>query len=437
MNTNENADKNTNKKNSLYCYGIVLYCFVLMFFIFTIIKSLHSMFLVPVTESLGMERSAFSFLFTVSGVAVAFALPVVPKLLKRYPTKLVISVCILMTSCGFAAYSLARTSWHFYVIAAIVGIGTAGCTNMVGSLLINNWFADRRGLALGIAFTGSGFGTAILSPVLTELLATRGWQFSYVVMGLMIGLACLPLTWLFAYQNPSDRNAEPYRDTKKKSPEQAEEEPVKQAKPVTGPMLRELRGKWFFWVYFMAICLWSLTIGGVHMHIAAYLTDIGHSAGFVALVYSTQAVCIIAGKILLGMIFDAKGSKAGILFMAVSFSMAVICLTLAKEPILALLFAVCYSCGSIFTSVGLPYVTSSFFGQRDYAEILSLVTVAYTIGASVGPFISGLFFDAVGSYRPLWLIYLVIFILSIVIVWTLKHYLEQHYQKEWFETESL
>ena len=39
------------KKQNYYCYGIVLYCFVLMFFIFTVIKSLHSMFLVPVTES--------------------------------------------------------------------------------------------------------------------------------------------------------------------------------------------------------------------------------------------------------------------------------------------------------------------------------------------------------------------------------------------------
>lgn len=115
------------KKQNYLCYGIVVYCFVLMFFIFTIVKSLHSMFLVPVTESLGMERSAFSLLFTIAGVAVAFALPVVTKLLKKYPTRLVVGVCVLMVAGGFASYSLARTSWHFYIIAAIVGVGTAGC----------------------------------------------------------------------------------------------------------------------------------------------------------------------------------------------------------------------------------------------------------------------------------------------------------------------
>ena len=288
------------------------------------------MFLVPVTESLGMERSAFSLLFTISGISVAFALPVITKLLKKYPARLVIAVCILMAGGGFAAFSLAKTSWQFYVISAIVGAGTGGCTQMVGSLLINNWFEDRRGLALGIAFTGSGFGTAVLSPLLTKLLANYGWQFSYVTMGALIVLFCLPLTFLFGYKTPAERNAEPYRDSKKSSVEQ-KEKPA--AKPATGPLLKDIRGKMFFWIFLAAICLWSMSIGGVHLHIAAYLTDVGHSAGFVAFVYSVMAASIIVAKIVLGMIFDAKGSRAGILFMSVTFVIAMICLILAENPV--------------------------------------------------------------------------------------------------------
>ena len=417
------------QKQNWFCYGIVVYCFVLMFFIFTIIKSLHSMFLVPVTEGLGMERSAFSLLFTISGVSVAFALPVVTKMLKKYPTRYVVGISVLLVAGGFASYSLARTPMHFYIIAAIVGAGTAGCTQMVGSLLINNWFIDRKGMALGIAFTGSGFGTAILSPVLTALLENVGWQASYIAMGLFMGVFCLPLTLIFAYRNPEERGAEPYRDSKAAAKQEADKPAVK---TVTGPKLRDIRTKWFFWLYLFAMLLWSLVIGGVHMHIAAYLTDVGHSAAFVAFVYSTQAVCIVAGKILLGMVFDAKGTKAGILFMGVSLTMAIICLILAKEPALALLFAVCYSCGSIFTSIGFPQIASGFFGQRDYADILSMTTIAYTIGASSGPYISGLVFDITGSYQLIWNVYLGLYILAVGIIWMLKTYLDKRYRKEWF-----
>ena len=107
-------------KNKMQCFSIVGYSFILMFLIQTIAGSLHSMFLVPVTEGLGMERSAFSLLFTISGVAVAFALPVVTKMLKKYPARYVVGVCVLLVAGGFASYSLARAPWHFYIIAAIV-----------------------------------------------------------------------------------------------------------------------------------------------------------------------------------------------------------------------------------------------------------------------------------------------------------------------------
>ena len=424
------------KQQSLFCFGIVFYCFILMFFNFAVIKNLHSMFLVPVTEGLGMERSAFSLLFTISGVAVAFALPVVTKMLKKYPARYVVGVCVLLVAGGFASYSLARAPWHFYIIAAIVGIGTAGCTQMVGSLLINNWFIDRKGLAMGIAFTGSGFGMAILSPVLTALLARFGWQFSYVAMWALIAIFCLPLTWMFAYRDPAERGAEPYRGrkTKQKNIEDIEDsiEDNRTETPAPGAKLGDIRTKSYFWLFLAAICIWSLVIGGVHMHIAAYLTDIGHTAGFIAFVFSFEAVCIVVAKIVLGMVCDARGTRAGILFMAGTFILAMVCLLLADAPFLALLFALCYSCGSIFTSVGMPQIVSGFFGQRDYADILSLTTIAYTIGASFGPFLSGLVFDATGSYMLIWKVYLALFVLAFAIVWMLKNYLDKRYKEEWF-----
>ena len=61
------------KKKNFYYYGIIFYCFMLMFLIFAIIKSLHSLFLVPVTESLGMKRSEFSLIFSITGLSVAIA----------------------------------------------------------------------------------------------------------------------------------------------------------------------------------------------------------------------------------------------------------------------------------------------------------------------------------------------------------------------------
>lgn len=125
-------------KNTLRCFSIVGYSFILMFLIQTIVGSLHSLFLVPVTEGLGMERSAFSLMFTIAGLSGVASLPVVTKLLQKYPAKYVISVFILMTGGGFALFSQATELWQFFAIAVVMGAGNSGCTLMVASLLINN-----------------------------------------------------------------------------------------------------------------------------------------------------------------------------------------------------------------------------------------------------------------------------------------------------------
>ena len=107
-------------KNTLRCFSIVGYSFILMFLIQTIVGSLHSLFLVPVTEGLGMERSAFSLMFTIAGLSGVASLPVVTKLLQKYPAKYVISTFILMTGGGFAMFSQATELWQFFAIAVVL-----------------------------------------------------------------------------------------------------------------------------------------------------------------------------------------------------------------------------------------------------------------------------------------------------------------------------
>ncbi|MBQ3510551.1 MAG: MFS transporter [Peptococcaceae bacterium] len=417
-------------KNTLRCFSIVGYSFILMFLMQTIVGSLHSLFLVPVTEGLGMERSAFSLMFTISGLSGVASLPVVTKLLQKYPARIVVSVSILMSGGGFAMFSQATELWQFFAIAVVMGAGNSGCTLMVASLLINNWFEDRKGLALGIGLTGSGFGAALLSPVVTHLITVYGWRTAYLLCGIVMLAVCIPLTLLLAAVSPAEKNARPYRDGSGKETENTTEI----SKP-EGPELKAIRGKGFFWMFLIGMAGWSFAIGGIHSHFPAYLTDVGHTAQFVAMVYSVEAVSLIIGKIAAGMIFDAKGSKAGLLFMAGTFALGLVLLLMAEQPVLAVLFAVSYGCGISFSSVGIPSLIGGFFGQKSYADILGIVNMAYILGASFGPFVSGMAFDALGSYRIIWMVYLVLFSVSAVLLWLVKSHLDKRYNSLWFCSE--
>ncbi|MBI4330712.1 MAG: MFS transporter, partial [Chloroflexi bacterium] len=45
-----------------------------------------------------------------------------------------------------------------------------------------------------------------------------------------------------------------------------------------------------------------------------------------------------------------------------------------------------------------PATVASFFGPRHIGAILGVITLAYTLGAAVGPVTAGFVFDATGSY---------------------------------------
>ena len=118
--------------------------------------------------------------------------------------------------------------------------------------------------------------------------------------------------------------------------------------------------------------------------------------------------------------------------MAGTFALGLVLLLAAEQPVLAVLFAVSYGCGISFSSVGIPSLIGGFFGQKSYADILGIVNMAYILGASFGPFVSGMAFDALGSYRIIWMVYLVLFSVSAVLLWLVKSHLDKRYQKEWF-----
>ena len=58
------------------------------------------------------------------------------------------------------------------------------------------------------------------------------------------------------------------------------------------------------------------------------------------------------------------------------------------------------SIGNANTSVFAPDGLSSVFGQRDYAAIWGLVSMANVLGQAIGAPLWGLAFDLTGSYIP-------------------------------------
>ena len=111
--------------------------------------------------------------------------------------------CILSGG-GFLAFSICRELWQFYLVSAIVQVGTSVISSIGVPLLINSWFDDvTKGKAMGIAFAGSGLGNIFLQQLVTSSLAANGPSRSYMIFGALSLIVGLPVS-IFLLRMPRD-----------------------------------------------------------------------------------------------------------------------------------------------------------------------------------------------------------------------------------------
>jgi len=404
-----------NQPGIFFGWWIVVLGFMLMAVSFSIIMSCHSLFILPVTKALGMERGEFTLTFTLVGLSAAASSAWVGRILSRSRhLKRSLALFVLLAGLGFAAFSFARSPWHFYLIAFLLGPGFVGSSNLAGSLMVNHWFMDRRGFALGIVAAGSGIGTALFSPMITKVISSNNWQAGYWFSGGMILAICLPLVWLLAVRSPEEKGLGPLKKQSNLSELQAQS--VSEAP--TGFLLSELKAMPAFWMYFVTMFLICVMVGGAQLTIVAYFMELSHSPVFSALMFSVQALGMMVGKLSLGAIFDRFGARRGIIIAILAFVIAIAGYLNAASVPVAVASSVLVGMAASITTVGNAYLTGSFFGSKDFGNVYGLVNVTMITGATTGPLVTNLIFDRTGSYGLAWMVFLFLAVLcGISLLW--------------------
>ena len=91
-------------------------------------------------------------------------------MMDRFGPRLVIPFGAVLVSTGMILATFVSQPWHLHLtLGVLVGGGTMFMSYMGHSLFLPYWFARKRGLAIGIAFSGVGVGSIILFPMAPKL----------------------------------------------------------------------------------------------------------------------------------------------------------------------------------------------------------------------------------------------------------------------------
>jgi MFS family permease len=362
---------------------VVAALFVALFFVWGSANA-GPVFFVPLLKEFGWSRERLSTLFGASVLASGVAGPVIGWMLDRVDARYVIAGGAALATGALAALSQAHSYPAFLAIFVAMGVGVAAATMLPASVVIPNWFHQHRGMAMGVALCAAPFGGAAMTIIANFAIAHAGWRSAYLVLAAPIALLALPAVLIVVRTRPP---AAPDLSGAHGAAAQLPGFDVPQA----------LRTR-TLWLIAAAMLLAGLTTG-FSPHYIAYLINVGYSPTLAAEITSVSFLVYTVGNLMGGPFADRLGARRAYALAFAVNGFAQFCLLGASHSgalALSVLFGGIAG-GSSWVLAPLLMVDS--FGLRRLGSLMGVTGIFFTVGAAIGPVVTGHVFDASGSYR--------------------------------------
>ncbi len=342
-----------------------------------------AVFLKPIVTEMGWSRTAFAAAGGPLLLAMAAASPLVGVLTERLGARLVFAGGITLVALALLGLSQMTALWQFALLGLLLGAGVTGLGDVPAGAVVSRWFPSRRrGLALGLVYTGSNIGGAIVPLVAAAVAGAASWRTSLVVLAVGGWLLILPVALAGV------RDAAPTASPDAKTP------------AAGGMTLDEARRTPSFWILAGVLFAFYFYYIGVNQHLVAFLSDAGFTDAQAARRFSAAVAVGIAGKIGIGLVADRLDAHraAGITFGLLTAG-SFLLLAVERVPAALPVFLAVHGFTVAAENVLLPLLVASCFGVRHLARIYGALMVALLPGGIAGPTVAGWVYDVSGSYR--------------------------------------
>ncbi len=334
-----------------------------------------------VQAEFGVARADVSLPYTAMMLGVAFGTVVLGRVADRVGIVLPLMMAGLAEGLGFVLAGLAPnlalfSTAHFFLIGLGAGMGFAP---MMAD--ISHWFVKRRGLAVVMVASGNYLAGTLWPQVIKALLPHYGWRSTYIVIGILIGLAVVPLALAFRRRLPhavmvaADAQSGAAR---------------------SGLGLSAARLQALLVVAGFACCV---AMAMPQVHLVSYCGDLGYGVARGAEMLSFMLFLGILSRLGSGYVADRIGGAAtlalGSLMQGLALTLYLFFDGLASLYVISGIFGLFQ--GGIVPMYAV--ISREFLPAREAGARIGLVIAATICGMAFGGWVSGFIFDMTRSYR--------------------------------------
>jgi len=383
---------------------------------------------VPLKKKYRWSRGLTAGALSLSTVLQGLLSPVAGILVDRFgPRRIILSGAVLLSAASILT-ATTRTASELYLYTGLLGaIGLVGLGPVPMGVLLARWFSARRGRAVGIAFSGMGFGVFVMGPLAQWLIASMGWRVASAVLGLGALCVLFPIAWVGA-RDPEARPDGPARPTMG-APRPAGPQPRdglrgSSREPTFGPApdsaLRQAIRTRTFWALWCAYLCTPLAVFPVTTHQVAFAIDRGFQPILAASIFGVMGLLSIVGRVSFGFAADRFG---GALAATISYGctaggvLALLALESDGRAGWLVAYAVLFGLGFGARGPIITAMASDLFGGRRFGVIYGALSVGNGLGGAIGPWFGGVVHDVLGSYRIVFLASIAFCVLGSAFFW--------------------
>lgn len=392
------------------------------------IRTTFSVFFVALIDHFHWSRAEAAGAQSIAMLVYMIMAPIIGMLMDRIGPKKTILPGIFLTGLGFLLCTQIESLFQFYLFfGVIVGIGVTCLSIAPFTVLLAHWFEHRKGTANGLASMGIGAGVFFFVPLIQYLISFKGWQFAYLIFGLLVLMIPLPLNAFFLRHTPKEMGLFPDGG----SPKTVEEIKVKK-RSQTGTVDSSFPGEEMrfqdilrsprLWCLFFFPSLIGFGIYFIFVHHVKYLTDLGVDKIWAASLFAGAGALSVGFRFFWGWFSDRRGRE-------IAFTLGMICLTLGvlflllfetiRTRSILYLFAGCFGSGWGSTAPLFMSIAADLYKGKNFGWIYGTLEGFLGIGAALGAYVGGAIFDRTGNYFWGFILIIIFNLISIPLVWLL------------------
>ena len=352
----------------------------------------NGVFVAAISEDMNWSRGAIQVGVSIMILIAVITAPTVGWLIDRYGARRIALISLPLFGITLSGMSLVTDQiWTFYAGWTVMSIFAAGTLPITWTKVVNGWFDDFRGMALGLTLAGTGIAATLAPSYVVWLIDIMGWRNAYVALAFTVMGISLPSVYLL-FKEPAESQSGKVN--------QIDAAISKQPLMATGLSVKEALKGYRFWVLSISLLLVAASISGVITNFVPLLTDKGLSFADAARYAGLIGVSVIGGRLVAGFLMDRLWAPMiAAIFLCMPCLAAFILTTGNISPMLLGLSALIVGLAAGAELDLMAFLVSRYFGLKHYGALYGGIYIFFSIGAGLAPAMFGWTYDMFGHYQ--------------------------------------